>query len=200
MLLLDILNPANRSEAGIVLFLILFGAAIIGFIVGWILRGLRSGKMDVSGLQLEIDTLKTDVATVSDEKNSLIAKNYTLQTDLEKCRSMKVDFPVENKEVELSNAAMNSPFLDNNISEDDKMNAERLGFRAVSGEKKDDLKRISGVGPFIEKKLNKLGIYTFDQISEFNGDTINKVTKAIEFFPGRIERDDWVSQAKEMKE
>ncbi len=60
----------------------------------------------------------------------------------------------------------------------------------------DDLKIISGIGKFIEEKLNKLGIYTFEQISLFDDDFVGKVTKAIEFFPGRIQRDRWVAQAK----
>ena len=60
---------------------------------------------------------------------------------------------------------------------------------------KDDLTRIKGIGSFLEKKLNGLGIYTFEQISKFDAGLIEKVTTAIEFFPGRIERDDWVGQA-----
>lgn len=60
---------------------------------------------------------------------------------------------------------------------------------------KDDLTRIKGIGSFLEKKLNALGLYTYEQISRFDADMIEKVTTAIEFFPGRIERDDWVGQA-----
>jgi predicted flap endonuclease-1-like 5' DNA nuclease/peptidoglycan hydrolase CwlO-like protein len=60
---------------------------------------------------------------------------------------------------------------------------------------KDDLTMIKGIGTFIEKKLNRLGIYTYEQISLFDEDLTDKVTAAIEFFPGRIQRDDWVGQA-----
>lgn len=66
----------------------------------------------------------------------------------------------------------------------------------ATADQKDDLKLINGVGPFIEKKLNNLGIYTFEQISQFDDELSNTVTDAIEFFPGRIQRDDWVGQAK----
>lgn len=65
----------------------------------------------------------------------------------------------------------------------------------ATADQKDDLKRISGVGPFIEEKLNKLGIYTFEQVSKFDADLVDTVTDAIQFFPGRIQRDDWVGQA-----
>ncbi len=65
-------------------------------------------------------------------------------------------------------------------------------------EEKDDLKMISGIGPFIEEQLHILDIYTFEQISKFTKEDIEAVTEAIEFFPGRIERDEWVAQAKEL--
>lgn len=69
-------------------------------------------------------------------------------------------------------------------------------FPVASAEDKDDLKVISGVGPFIEEKLNNLGIYTYEQVSLFDKKMVNMITDAIEFFPGRIERDNWVKQAK----
>ncbi len=63
---------------------------------------------------------------------------------------------------------------------------------------KDDLTLINGVGPFLEKKLNNIGIYTYAQISELSPEAIEAVTEAIEFFPGRIEKDDWKGQAKKL--
>jgi predicted flap endonuclease-1-like 5' DNA nuclease len=65
---------------------------------------------------------------------------------------------------------------------------------------RDDLKLIHGIGPSIEKKLNALGIYSFRQISEFTPRTIDEITSSIKFFPGRIERDNWVSQARNFEE
>jgi len=61
---------------------------------------------------------------------------------------------------------------------------------------KDDLKRTKGIGPFIEEKLNALGIYTFLQISKMDSELEDQVNIAIEFFPGRVKRDEWVNQAK----
>lgn len=59
----------------------------------------------------------------------------------------------------------------------------------------DDLKRIGGVGPVIEKTLNGLGIYHFQQIADFTRENIAWVDDHISF-PGRIDREDWVGQAK----
>ncbi|MBP6185251.1 MAG: hypothetical protein KA479_09945 [Saprospiraceae bacterium] len=54
---------------------------------------------------------------------------------------------------------------------------------------------MNGIGPALEKKLNELGIYTYEQVSQFDDDLVEKVNQAIEFFPGRIARDNWVGQA-----
>lgn len=59
----------------------------------------------------------------------------------------------------------------------------------------DDLTRIEGIGPFLEKQLNDIGIYTYEQISRWDGSDIYNVTNQIRYFPGRIEREDWVGQA-----
>jgi predicted flap endonuclease-1-like 5' DNA nuclease len=73
------------------------------------------------------------------------------------------------------------------------LNLNRIGFATPA--QADDLKDIVGVGPFLERKLHALGIYTFRQVANFDRDDIDKVNDIIEFFPGRIERDDWVGQA-----
>lgn len=58
----------------------------------------------------------------------------------------------------------------------------------------DDLKRISGIGPSIEKTLHELGIYHFRQIAQFTPDNVAWVDQRLRF-RGRIEREDWVGQA-----
>ncbi len=74
------------------------------------------------------------------------------------------------------------------------LNFERIGLATAA--EADDLKDIVGVGPFLERKLHSLGIYTFRQLANFVKEDIDKVNEIIEFFPGRIERDDWVGQSK----
>jgi NADH-quinone oxidoreductase subunit E len=59
----------------------------------------------------------------------------------------------------------------------------------------DDLKRISGVGPKLEGVLNDLGFYHFDQIAVWTEAEIAWVDSRLKF-KGRIERDDWIGQAK----
>lgn len=59
----------------------------------------------------------------------------------------------------------------------------------------DDLKLINGVGPKLEETLNELGIYTFEQIADWNAENVAYVDARLKF-KGRIERDDWISKAK----
>jgi len=76
------------------------------------------------------------------------------------------------------------------------LNFDRIG-RATAAEA-DDLKAIVGVGPFLEKKLHAIGIYTFGQIANSNRDDVDQINDMIEYFPGRIERENWVGQAAEL--
>ena len=79
---------------------------------------------------------------------------------------------------------------------------ESIDFKTLgtaSEDERDDLKNIKGIGPFLEQKLNALGIYTYKQISNMTPELEDQVNEAIEFFPGRIKRDNWVKQAKDLK-
>ena len=65
---------------------------------------------------------------------------------------------------------------------------------AQAPENRDELKRIKGIGAVIEKTLNDLGIYTFEQIAKWTPDNVSWVENYLAF-PGRIGREDWISQA-----
>ena len=78
----------------------------------------------------------------------------------------------------------------------DRIYFNRIGF--AQKEEADDLTVISGIGGWIEVKLNALDIYTFQQISNFTEEDVELVTEVIEYFPGRIERDEWILQAREL--
>lgn len=59
----------------------------------------------------------------------------------------------------------------------------------------DDLKLISGVGPKIEGILHSVGIFTFAQVASWKKAERDWVDGYLAFH-GRIDRDDWVKQAK----
>ena len=61
----------------------------------------------------------------------------------------------------------------------------------------DDLTKISGVGPVLKDKLYAIGITTFRQIADMTPEDIARVDKVLDF-PGRVEREDWIGQARKM--
>ena len=60
----------------------------------------------------------------------------------------------------------------------------------------DDLKRIKGIGPQMENSLNKLGIYTYAQVSRMGPREYDMLDNITGSFPGRAQRDDWAGQAR----
>ena len=75
--------------------------------------------------------------------------------------------------------------------------ARPTGLDAPRGDGPDDLTRIKGIGPVNARKLNSLGIWHFDQIAAWTDVEVEWVGSYLAF-PGRIEREDWVGQARAM--
>ncbi|MCQ0092619.1 NADH-quinone oxidoreductase subunit E [Roseovarius sp. M141] len=59
----------------------------------------------------------------------------------------------------------------------------------------DDLKMIKGVGPKLEKLLNDMGFYHFDQIAAWSPGEVAWVDQNLDGFKGRATRDEWIRQA-----
>ena len=74
--------------------------------------------------------------------------------------------------------------------------AEKKAVETKAASGADDLTKISGVGPVLVKKLNDNGITSFAQIAAWSADDIAEFDDKLNF-KGRIERDDWIAQAKE---
>jgi small subunit ribosomal protein S2 len=72
-----------------------------------------------------------------------------------------------------------------------------LGFQPLSGPRgvADDLKKLPGVSPDIEKRLNDLGIFHYWQLAEFGPDAAHNVGEEVGL-PGRVEG--WIAQAKQL--
>lgn len=59
----------------------------------------------------------------------------------------------------------------------------------------DDLKLIKGIGPKLEKMLNELGFFHYDQIANWDVQQVAWVDQNLQGFKGRVSRDNWVDQA-----
>ncbi len=89
-------------------------------------------------------------------------------------------------------------FLDMESDNDDDGD-EDFAARPLNGSK-DNLKRIKGVGPAIEKTLNELGIFSFEQIADMSEYDIDRVANRLRGFRSRIYREDWIGQARELRD
>jgi predicted flap endonuclease-1-like 5' DNA nuclease len=142
------------------------------FIIGYLLSNLLNNK-----------SLKNDLERTLDENRKLKLLGVCKPKDEHANTTFTNNKIKAKKTMERSGMAVSEKKLDFS------------NFGTASEKEKNDLKKISGVGPFIEKKLNSIGIYTFEQVSKFSDKDIDNVTNLIEFFPGRILRDDWREQA-----
>lgn len=77
----------------------------------------------------------------------------------------------------------------------DAVGTRPAGLDAARGGVADDLKRVKGIGKVNEGKLNGLGIFHFDQIAGWTRPEI-RWAGAYLSFAGRIDREDWVGQAR----
>ena len=71
-----------------------------------------------------------------------------------------------------------------------------LRLKAARKGKADNLKEIEGIGPAMEKLVNEMGFYHFDQIASWSDADVALVDAEMKTFKGRITRDKWVAQAK----
>ena len=70
----------------------------------------------------------------------------------------------------------------------------KAGKAAAGG----DLKKLSGVGPALEKKLIAAGVTSLEQVAAWTEADVTKIDEELSF-KGRIEREGWIAQAKELK-
>lgn len=61
----------------------------------------------------------------------------------------------------------------------------------------DKLTAIKGIGPVLEKKLHDLGVTRFSQIAGWGEEDMERVSEHLSF-KGRIQREEWIKQAKDL--
>jgi predicted flap endonuclease-1-like 5' DNA nuclease/uncharacterized protein YoxC len=84
------------------------------------------------------------------------------------------------------------------VDEDDEDDEEDDDSGALVSDGRDDLKAIKGIGPAIEKTLNELGIFRYQQIADMSEYDIDRVAKHLKGFRSRIYREDWIGQARNL--
>lgn len=68
--------------------------------------------------------------------------------------------------------------------------------KATAGPRKDDLKKIQGISPAIERALNKLGTFTYVQIARWKTSDLTRIVKKLDNLPERVKPEHWIASAK----
>jgi len=85
------------------------------------------------------------------------------------------------------------------VSSDDSSSSDLINAVGSADESsKDDLKKLSGVGPAFETALNNAGIWSYAQISKMTKTEYDMMDALTGKFPGKAEKEDWAAQAKEL--
>jgi len=85
------------------------------------------------------------------------------------------------------------------VQEEEKIEEQPALLTEPRAEGKDNLQLIKGIGKVIEKALNDTGVFHFDQLANLTENQTNWLDKAISY-PGRIKREKWIEQAKDLNE
>lgn len=205
---ITVLLVLTRVEATLLILSLLLVSAIIGYVTAWLYfrfihqREVAALEATIRKREDQIDKLKIQYNRLV---NDLEEKDKMLEQQQNAINNLKnLNSKAEN---ETNRITLKNTKNEQKISEQEEALLEIAkrkhlidysSFGRATIEEKDDLQMISGIGPFIEERLHAIDIYSFKQISNFNAKDIEKINIAIEYFAGRIERDEWVAQAKEL--
>lgn len=182
------------------IFLLMLSTFLIGYYAAWSIQRSKYSKI-VKKIKRQANLNKlnnispniSDIETIFTEIKPKIVEvvkqtqQETIDRNKEEALAKSAEEIVEKARTSFITYTKNKPEL----------NFENFGYG--SKENKDDLTQINGIGPYIEQRLNEIGIYNYDQISRFKEEDIRILTDLIDFFPGRIERDNWIAQAESLK-
>jgi len=79
---------------------------------------------------------------------------------------------------------------------DDQLRLEIGRAKSPGEQQRDDLTKIRGINPAVEKALNKLGTHTYIQIARWTVGDMSRVAKQLATPLDRIKRDNWIAAAK----
>ncbi len=167
-------------------------AGLIGLIAGWIIWGRRSEVHNEVNIDNgEVDRLRGELDNCRKTNSGHSARIAELEADLEACRAESIAPPAA-----AIMANMDQDFDGDGVVEGKDEGVKPSTLDAPRDGRADDLKRIKGIGPKMEKLCNKLGFWHFDQIAAWSADEVAWVDANLEGFKGRVTRDTWVDQAK----
>jgi predicted flap endonuclease-1-like 5' DNA nuclease len=163
---------------------ILFGAFVLGYVFRLLLNSKLKSRISALDIENQMLTSKmvpeiseADIETLNKKIREYKAESDRLNTKLSDCFANRMK-----AEHDLSSLQEKYNTLSNSVSTQKKEPIEGIksnhiaSVSVVSGsDKKDDLKKIEGIGPKIEELLNADGIRTFEQLIESTVDRIRGI-------------------------
>lgn len=142
--------------------------------------GLEATNQRLERLEAQLARLASENQTLKDQIHALHPQEATRQAVVD---SSSLIFEIDDVEQE--------PELQTNS--DKSVLHKKIAVEEIE---KDDLTKIEGIGPFLQTKLNEISVFSYKDIAEWDAARIAEVTQKIAYFPGRIEKDNWVGQAR----
>ena len=182
-------------------------ALVIGAAIGWLLKGARDAAAQearstadfarMAALRRDRDAAETALAEAkAADPAAEDGKLAELQSALDECRANAASLAGERDAAKAALATAEAkPAVAVSSSPAAAASPIAVVDSAPESAASDDLKQISGIGPKLEGLLNEAGISRFEQIASLTPDQIADLDDILNF-RGRIERDDWVGQAK----
>lgn len=182
-------------------------AIVIGAAIGWLLRGARDAAAQEAqstadaarmvDLRRDRDAAETALAEAKAAQPAADdGKLAEIQSALDECRANATSLAAERDAAKAALAAAKAkPAVAVAASPVAAVSLTAQANPAPESAASDDLKQISGIGPKLEGLLNEAGISRFEQIASLTPAQIGDLDDILNF-KGRIERDDWVGQAK----
>ena len=179
-------------------------AAIIGFLLGWILK-IWPKRGQIDELKIKIDSFKNeyDDKIAGYEKRIYDLEHPPPNTEIDDLKS-KINVlsqKCDSKDVEFNKLKT----LIDNLNKNCNSNDSDLEKRITELEKKpkivpknDDLKKIYGVNKVLEKFLHNHGIYSFRDVAILTQKDVEKIAEDLPGFHDRILRDEWSKQCKKL--
>jgi predicted flap endonuclease-1-like 5' DNA nuclease len=186
-------------------FFYLLVAFVVGLLVGWFLWGrLRSELAELRGnlesMRSERDKLKVDTNRLNTELEACGSALASLERQLADTKagsSSAASITTSVAAASPASAAPKKPVLLAS-AKPSKVKAGKTVAAKARTEKssdRDNLRRLIGIGPVNERRLNEHGITTFAQIAAWSAADIKSLEEYLQF-DGRIKRERWVQQAK----
>lgn len=168
-----------------------------------LIERFRERNREAQQLEVDLDAARARIR----ELEAMIAHGETRIDPVENPESLTDGLDASNDTIQVEasmieeSVILESPEGDEDEDEDEEMAEDERDERVVRmNGSPDDLKMIKGIGPAIEKTLNELGIFRFDQIADMSEYDIDRVANRLRGFRSRIYREDWIGQARDLRD